>query len=262
MNVNTLSPADTETFLVVPGPLRWDRPKRIALDDALQRAYKTFHVMGRDGPSLVYYQSRNDGSHQYPINVGEVVVMSDASVLPPTEETWKEPYAEAIRQREKPEEMVFHGTNIESLLPVIENGGLMRGSMRNWFSSHYLEKAYHENPELKSQIQRPRDSATTYAGLGKYDRRLKHFVPVTLRFLIEELPELEVMSRLDGNPEHYRTKEDVPLSALTMGSKVDLISAFQTYQRIAGERPKIDGYRKLAYALGFSEDNFFVKCKE
>ena len=138
----------------------------------------------------------------------------------------------------------------------------MQGGMKNWFASHFLEKAYHEDPKLHLQIQRPRDPAEKYAKLGQYDRKIKQFVPVVLRFKLEELPELEVMSKLDGNPEHYRTGQDVSLSSLTMASKCDVIVGYQNYMNAVGEKTSRENYKRLANALGFDETNFFIRARQ
>lgn len=260
MNVMTIDVKDVEHFRLVPGPATWEKPRVHSLDSALNSGYDTLHIMGSNGPSLVAYRSKSGSGFEYPLEVGDVVVMSATSVRKPTPESWNAPYSETLRQNERPGELVYHGTNIEALLHVIENDGIMQGGMKNWFASHFLEKAYHENPELRHQIQRPRDPAEKYAKLGQYDRRIKQFVPIVMRFKLDELPELEVMSRLDGNPEHYRTDQDVPLSSLTMASKCDLIAGYQSYREAIGEKTSRRDYQKLANAFGFDETNFFIRA--
>jgi hypothetical protein len=259
MDVMTINTKDVEQFRVVPGPATWEKPRVHSLDSALNSGYDTLHIMDSNGPSLVAYRSKSGSGFEYPAEVGEVVVMSGSSVRKPVSESWEVPYGETIRQNERPEDLVYHGTNIEALLPVIENDAIMQGGMKNWFASHFLEKAYHENPELHLQIQRPRDPAEKYAKLGQYNKRIKQFVPVVLRFKLDELPELEVISRLDGNPEHYRTNQDVSLSSLTMASKCDVITGYQSYMKKLGEKNSREDYQRLANALGFDETNFFIR---
>jgi len=260
MDVMTIDSKDVEQFRVVPGPATWEKPRVNSLDSALNSGYDTLHIMGSNGPSLVAYRSKSGSGFEYPIEVGDVVVMSGISVRKTTPESSDAPYSETLRQNERPEDLVYHGTNIEALLPVIENDGIMQGGMKNWFASHFLEKAYHENPELPQQIQRPRDPAEKYAKLGQYDRRIKQFVPVVLRFKLGELPELEVMSRLEGNPEHYKTDQDVSLSSLSMASKRDVIAGYQSYREALGGKTSRKDYQKLANALGFDETNFFIRA--
>ena len=90
--------------------------------------------------------------------------------------------------------------------------------------------------------------------------RVKQFVPVVLRLKLDELPELEVMIRLDGNPEHYRTDQDVTLSSLSVASKCDVIAGYQSYKKALGEKTARGDYQKLANALGFDETNFFIRA--
>jgi|TARA_B100000315_G_C14540221_1_gene570523 hypothetical protein len=260
-NVITIDPQDTETLNIVPGPATMEHPRVRPLDQMLELGHNIRFLLDADGnPALVSYTNQSTGTSEHPIDIGKVIIMSDHYPKSPLADSYKSPYEEALRQGEDPSLLVFHGTNIDSLLYVIDTTeGIMKGKLGNWFASHELEKMHLDNPDLKHQIQKPGHSSVFFAELGKYNTKLKKFVPITLRFLKGELPQLEEHGRTYGINEHYTTKEKVQLSALTLASKIDVINLVQFYKHCVGADIDRQGAHNLAYSLGFNQNNFFIK---